>query len=170
MDLGCRLCALDNVRFAVSSKLEGLHQYHKHSTNLGEELKRNRAIFENKFQCAAGDISIIKELDIWDVLWIQDDEFLERFAGKHLGKRNKVVLEFKNREKLDQLKANIVLLSDQEELDIEVYDYCEDTDLDIWIQLLGARKSISRYFPISRRIGRLLPEERSKKLSSLKEA
>ncbi|EMS73799.1 glycosyltransferase family 2 protein [Ruminiclostridium cellobioparum] len=170
MDLGCRLHALKDVKFVVSSRLECLHQFHKHSANLSEELKRNRTIFENKYPNAAGNLPITSEIDIWNVLWIPDDEYLERFAGKQTKKKNKIVLEFRNREKFNQLKEDILQMSDREELDVEVYDYCEDTDLDIWITLLGVRKSTPKYFPVSRRIGKLLPEERSKFLSSLKEA
>ncbi|HEX2924799.1 MAG TPA: glycosyltransferase family 2 protein, partial [Ruminiclostridium sp.] len=48
MDLGCRLYNLDDLHLAVSSKLEVLHQFHKHGPNLDEEVKRNKGIFENK--------------------------------------------------------------------------------------------------------------------------
>lgn len=162
IDIGCRLHAIKNVKFAVSSKLECLHQFHKHGANLDEEVKKNKEIFSNKFPYAVENIPMSAELEIWDVLGMPNDEYLDRFAGKQPGKSDKAVLEFRNRLKLNQLKENIIQLSDQENLDIEVYDYCEDTDLDIWIQLLGMRKSIPQYFPISRRISKLSPEERLK--------
>ncbi|WP_313561663.1 glycosyltransferase [Ruminiclostridium cellobioparum] len=162
MDLGCRLYNLDNLQFAVSSRLEVLHQFHKHGPNLDEEVKRNKAIFESKLPYGAKNVPMRMELEIWDVLGMPNDIYLERFAGIKPGKKNKAVLEFRDREKLDQLKDNIIKLSEQESLDIEVHDYCENTDLDIWIQFLGCRNSIPQYFPQSRKISKLSPEERSK--------
>ena len=162
MDLGCRLHKLDNLQLVVSSRLEVLHQYHKHGPNLDEEVKRNKAIFENKLPYGTENIPMGMEIEIWDVLVIPDDIYLERFSGIKPGKKNKAVLEFRDREKLDQLKDNIIRLSEQQGLNIEVHDYCENTDLDIWIQLLKGINSIPQYFPQSRKISKLSPGERSK--------
>lgn len=170
MDLGLRLYDLKDVKFAVSSKLEGLHQFHKNSPNLMEELKNNTIYFEKKFPYAGKNLPMLGEVEIWRVLEIPRDEYLKRFTGGQPGKRNKVVLEFKNKEWFDQLKLNILILSVQEGLDVEVYDYVEDTDLDIWIQLLEPGKSTIKYFPVSRRIGELSSKEISKYMLNLREA
>ena len=65
---------------------------------------------------------------------------------------NRIVIDFKNQEYLDNIKQTIIMLSDIKNNDIIVNDYLENTDLDIWIQLLGKRKSTPRYYPMSRRL------------------
>ncbi len=85
------------------------------------------------------------------------DRVYGMFEGKcqiDMVKQNKViqkkVFDFRKREELETLKQDIIKLSGEEGWEIIVNDYIGDTDLDIWIQILGKRVSTPKYYPISK--------------------
>lgn len=59
-------------------------------------------------------------------------------------------IEFKDLTELETIKETILKLSSKESLNIIVRDYLEDTDLDLWIQLVGQTRAVISYFPISK--------------------
>lgn len=64
--------------------------------------------------------------------------------------RQRKILEYKDESKLDYLKNLIIEFSNQKGLEVIVFDYLENSDLDIWIQLLGKRNSVLKYYPVSK--------------------
>jgi len=159
-DLAFRLLKLDNMKFALNHKLEVLHQYHPHRDYVDEEFKANGKLFYGKFPLAEGNIPMTKEVDIWGAAGMSDEEFLKRFEYKCHQEDKKVIVDYSDRKDIEQIKERILTLSEQEGLDIVVNDYVEQDDLDIWIQLIGKRKSTPKYFPMSKRIAKLSTAER----------
>jgi GT2 family glycosyltransferase len=142
------------VKLVFNSKLEVLHQYHGERNDLmiaADKLagyEKNVDYFLTKHPQAlrmerkiglkylTGDLSAGKLVPI----------------DLHPGRRE-VEIEFKNPDQLTIVMEQLVELTrGQDELKITVFDYVENTDLDIWVQLLDTTKNIVRYFPMSRRI------------------
>ncbi|AIQ56963.1 glycosyltransferase family 2 protein [Paenibacillus borealis] len=136
------------VKIIINSKLEVLHQLHgNHGTFVEEDkiegLYKNIDVFLRKHR---------------GVLPLSDEEvkaFFSSIATRYtmLESREDIPLklrfDFRKKQDLEMLKEVIEKTSDWEGLELEVYDFIEDTDLDIWIQLLGKRKSSIKYFPIT---------------------
>jgi hypothetical protein len=65
----------------------------------------------------------------------------------------KNLLEFREKSDLQRFKENLLEQLSKEKIQTIVVDYVEDTDLDLWVQLLGVSTiNIVRYYPASRRI------------------
>lgn len=64
----------------------------------------------------------------------------------------KVELEFRERNKLETVKEVLLKLVEVDNCKTILYDYVEDSDLDIWIQLLGEDKNVVYYYPMSKRV------------------
>lgn len=158
-DLACRLLKLDNIKFALNHRLEVFHQYHPHHDYVQEEFKANGKLFFGKFPFTEGNLPMSAEVDIWGAMAMTDEEFIKRFEINHQ-KSRQVLIEHNGSIEIEQIKTKIVKLSQQEGLDIIVNDYVEQDDLDVWIQLLGKRKSTPKYFPMSKKIGKLTAEEK----------
>ncbi|ETT65452.1 family 2 glycosyl transferase [Paenibacillus sp. FSL R7-277] len=136
------------VKVIINSKLEVLHQLHGNHGNFVEEdkiegLYKNIDVFLRKHR---------------GVLPLSDEEvyaFFSSIATRYnmleARKNNplKLKFEFSEKQDLEMLKETIEKISDWEGHELEIYDFIEDTDLDIWIQLLGKRKSSIRYYPMT---------------------
>jgi glycosyltransferase involved in cell wall biosynthesis len=158
-DLACRLLKLDNIKFALNHRLEVFHQYHPHRDYVEEEFKANGKLFFGKFPFTEGNLPMTAEVDIWGAMAMTDEEFIRRFEISHQ-KSRQVLIEHTGSIEIEQVKTKIVKLSQQEGLDIIVNDYVEQDDLDVWIQLMGKRKSTPKYFPMSKKIGKITAEEK----------
>lgn len=138
------------VQMVINSKLEVLHQYHG---------LRNDLIIQ-KEKVAGYEKNI-------DYLLQKHPEALKmtpKIAYKFLKGEvssskmfmelpmDRFEIEFKDREKLNKIKDLILQLVKRTDIRPILYDYVEDTDLDIWIQLIKSKKNYIRYFPMSRRI------------------
>lgn len=65
----------------------------------------------------------------------------------------KKLLEFREKSDLEGFKERLLEQLSQDKIRTIVVDYVEDTDLDLWVQLLGVTTmNIVRYYPASRRI------------------
>lgn len=140
------------LKFVLNSKLEVLHQFHWVEGKVVDESKiagvvENTRLFllkhPNAFNLTEDKVYELFK-SIANNFWYIEDRISESI--------NRIVIDFKAKEYLDDIKQIIITLSDFENNDIIVNDYLENTDLDIWIQLLGKRKSTPRYFPMSRRL------------------
>ncbi len=143
----------NGIGLVFDYKLEVLHQYHGERNDLiiekrkvpGYEknidyflLKHPEALRMNKkiaYKFLNGDLSTDKML-FFDLK----------------PKKAEIKIEFKGKDELEAVKKQLSELIRSSEAKITVCDYVEDTDLDIWVQLLDKTNNIVRYYPISRQI------------------
>jgi len=139
------------VKIIVNSKLEVLHQMHGNHGSFVEEdkmegLYKNVTVFLRKHR---------------GVLPLTDEEvhaFFISIATRYtmlearVDNLYRMKFEFREAQELEKLKEVIERISEWEGLELEIHDFVENTDLDIWIQLLGRRKSPIKYFPVSMKL------------------
>jgi hypothetical protein len=89
-----------------------------------------------------------------------------------------VQMELNSKDELPQLKERIQYYISKEKawlikekVKLTILDHVEDTDMDIWIQLLGRAGSVLRYYPSSKRIDihaiiEFLKQEKAKQLEA----
>lgn len=136
------------VKIIANSKLQVYHQNHPGSENLKFSQKKyididkNTSYFLNKHPNAIN----ASEKSIY-LLFKGLGEI--KMTPKQKLAYKRIKLKFKDRDSLDDLKKTIIELSSKKGIKLKVIDYLEDTDLDIWIQLLGKRVSTPQYIPIS---------------------
>lgn len=135
------------LKIVVNSKLEVFHQPHSNNKDIiNPELYRrideNTRYFLEKHPNAL-DMPEDKVYDLFKGFGAVD--FIEQDKS-----RQRIVLEYKDQNKLDYFKKRIIEFSNRNGLEIIVYDYLENSDLDIWIQLLGRRNSVLKYYPVSK--------------------
>ena len=147
VELSLRLY-LAGIKIVINSKLEVMHQFHGTG---------NDKISPEKYS------GIDKNVDYFlskhpNALEMPNDEVHALFKGKDFNYSNinenisKIeVLNLKNRDKLEELKNAIVMLTEDENVVVIINDYVEDVDLDLWIQFLDERKTVPLYFTASRR-------------------
>ncbi|PYG85758.1 GT2 family glycosyltransferase [Ruminiclostridium sufflavum DSM 19573] len=143
------------LRFVLNSKLEVLHQFHWVEGKIVDESKL-AGVMENT------RLLLLKHPDIFN---LPEDKVYElfksiannfRFVEKPIPETcNRIIIDFKNKAYLKDIKQIIVMSSESENNDIIVKDYLENTDLDVWIQQLGKRASTPRYYPMSRKLKKL---------------
>ncbi len=139
------------LKFIISSKLEVLHQFHGSNVEVVEESKLAGVVENTRlFLLKHSNVFNIPEEKVYELFkslahnfWYVQNPLSENI--------NRIVIDFINPNSLENLKETIMVLTESENLDIVVNDYLENTDLDIWIQLIGQRASIPRYYPISKR-------------------
>lgn len=138
----------NGVRIVFNSRLEVLHQYHgNHNVTHPSkypEIERNIDYFYEKHP----EVDIPKQ-EMYDLVKLKTRICLGYEVDASLGTRT---IEFRDRQELEAVKNEILTLSGQSGYELIVLDYVEDTDLDVWIQLLGKRNSIPKYYPVSRKI------------------
>ncbi len=149
IELGYRLY-MAGAKIIISNRIETFHQKHDKSGNLRiskekyPEVDRNTEYFIKKHP---------------DALQLPENVIIKFFRGQIVPKfstltgiRKKIIIKYINTDKLEEVKAKILMLSKNKSLKIVVQDYVENTDLDIWIQLLGKQKSTPMYFPASKQL------------------
>lgn len=147
----CKLWKL-GAKFLINSKLEVLHQFHGKESPIVEDYRaagcrENTRLFLLKHKNVFG----ISEEKVYELF--QSIALNFRYVEKEpSASNNQIALDFMDKESLQDMKDIITLLSDKENLNMIVYDHIEDTDLDIWIQLLGKRSSTPRYMPVSKKL------------------
>ncbi|MDN4066691.1 glycosyltransferase [Paenibacillus vini] len=136
------------VKVIINSKLEVLHQLHGNHGSFVEEdkiegLNKNIAVFLRKHR------GVLPLLD--EEVYAFFSSIATRYNMLEARQDNplRVRLEFSRKQDLEMLKEMIEEISDREGLELEIYDFIEDTELDIWIQLLGKRKSLIKYHPMT---------------------
>ncbi|MCU0285319.1 MAG: glycosyltransferase [Acidobacteria bacterium] len=146
LELGYRLHKF-GLKFVINSRLEAFHQSHpmsiKGEDNYVHFLKACRDVFK---VIEPGDLMSLHALGT------DDPGLLAKFR-KYQGKiKTKNLLEFRESSQLEVIKKNIITLSRKKGEEIIVNDYCENTDLDIWIQLFEVKNALISYFPQSFKI------------------
>lgn len=140
------------IQIVINNKLEVYHQYHGMRNDLiisaakipGYEKnidyfisKHPKALNMNKksaYRFLEGDSKAYKLLEKLEV------------ASN--------VVEFRNKKDYQLVKDAILILSNMPMSKVIVHDYVEDTNLDIWIQLLGYTDGTILYYPMSRRLNK----------------
>lgn len=140
----------NGLKIIINSKLEVLHQYHGERNDL--------IISEDKLQGYKENIGyfMIKHPEAITI----DKRFAYRlFTGdipylNIIFESEKIDFDFINKNELEKLKENILHYASKNKYMITVNDYVEESNLDVWIQLLGKTNSAIKYFPASKRINK----------------
>ncbi len=140
------------LKFIIDSKLEVLHQFHWVEEKV-VEVSKIAGVVENTrlFLLKHSNIFDIPEEKVYELFISLANNFwyTEKLPSDSV---NRIEIDFKDQSSLEKLKQTIIMMSDLADNHIVVYDYLENTDLDIWIQLLGRRISTPRYYPMSRKL------------------
>lgn len=147
IELGYRLFK-KGVKIVINSKLEVLHQYHQKSL----EGKNNLMQFKSKCPYAFEELPTRKGFEVFVIgtsLYRYSISKKDYKVNRDDIKMSRII-DFVNINQLDDIKKEIIQLSEENGIEIIVNDYLEDTNLDLWIQLLGVRNSTPMYFPKSK--------------------
>ncbi|OGI07312.1 MAG: hypothetical protein A2Y40_03340 [Candidatus Margulisbacteria bacterium GWF2_35_9] len=167
IELGYSLYSI-GLQIIINSRLEVLHQYHGKRNDLIVELSKEKDYEENIDYFLKKHPEAIK---------MRRNIAYKFFEGKLptslllLGKpQTKKEITLKDIRDLNSYKKEIEALAIQGDIAPVIYDYLEDTDIDIWIQSLGRTKNIIQYFPMSKEINTnkmksFIDDERSRQLS-----
>ena len=142
----------NGLKFILNSKLEVLHQFHWVEGKIVDESKIAGVVENTRlFLLKHPNVFNLTEDKVYELFksiannfWYVEEKIPESI--------NRIVVDFKNNEYLDNIKQTIIMLSNLENINIIVNDFLESTDLDIWIQLLGKRKSTPKYYPMSKKL------------------
>jgi glycosyltransferase involved in cell wall biosynthesis len=151
IEVAYKLCK-EKLRFAINSKLEVLHQFHWVEDKVVDKSKI-AGVEENTrlFLLKHSNVFNISEEKVYELFKSLANNF--KYIEKQVhANAKRVVIEVKNESTLEDIKDNIMMLSNIQGIDIVVNDYLENTDLDIWLQLLGCRNSTPKYYPVSRKL------------------
>jgi glycosyltransferase involved in cell wall biosynthesis len=148
VDLGYKAYT-SGIKIFINSRLEVLHQYHGEGNDIVDqnkfvEYERNINCFIDKYPHA---LELPRDFII-DLFKGKADIDLSVDEEKPVARK---VIDLKNQASLNEIKALIIQLSHEKQLEIIVNDYLEKTDLDLWIQCLGRRSSTPKYFPVSKK-------------------
>lgn len=145
-----------NLKIVFNSKIEGFHQYHNHYERENDdipevmysEVDSNTEYFINKHVDACNDIGV------------STSEVYSLFRGKvdynHNYKKYNTakIIDFCELSKIDKIKKEILDFSNNLDSEIIVNDYVENSDLDVWIQLLDGNVKNIKYMPFSKKLGK----------------
>lgn len=143
VELGYRLFKA-GAKFVINSKLEVFHQEHPR----GPEGENNQAYFLEKCKDVFKDIDPDTLLSIFSIGFNNPDlaSPFRKFQGKI---HRKTQVELRKESELEGVKKRILRLSKKKRSEVIVYDYCENSDLDLWIQMLEVKDAFISYFPQS---------------------
>ncbi len=138
------------VKIVINSKLEVLHQSHGIRNDLVikkeniERYNQNIEYFLSKYPEALG---MPREKAYKYLRGEETEEKPENPNLRYIG------IDFKEKKNLKCLKKLVLSSMKKRNLVVVVNDYVENTDLDIWLQLLKCNvNSAARYFPMSKKI------------------
>jgi hypothetical protein len=135
------------AKFIINSRMEAFHQ--SHSRAPAEE--KNFDYFVEKCKEGFKDIDLYTLLSLYNA-WLNEPHSLATFR-KYQGKiRNRAKVELRDESGLEEVKKRILEFSKTKGCEVIVDDYCENTDLDIWVQMLEVKNAIISYFPGSLKI------------------
>lgn len=156
IDVGYRLF-LKNEKIVINPRLEVFHQYHKSANDGTEESQESTRYLMSKHKGLFMDVPPGQEFHIFRPEILEtgklfrysklDDMFRKKQEYQHTE-----ILNFTGKCDINEFKAYILEITHKENYSIIVNDYTEDTDLDIWIQLIEGANSIPEYYPASKRI------------------
>lgn len=153
-ELGYRLQCIKELKILLNSKMDVLHQYHEREKTIFNDYKRNINYFISKIPETFDSIPMKDAYDINDAIYKDPKSFIRRYSVMDNSNSRKVEMVFDNKKDLSSFKKEILSLSSMNGVELVVNDIVEDTDIDIWIQLLGTKNSTPLYFPVSKKFKR----------------
>lgn len=141
-------CYKNGLKILVNSRIEVFHQYHGDGTDYIKEnqlplYRKNIDYFINKYP---------------EVLHESREFIFDVFEGKKDAEFNLVnkssevkIINFKHEEQIHSIKEIILKYANESGNEIIINDCVENTDIDVWIQLLGVKNSTPKYFITSRK-------------------
>lgn len=149
IELAYRLYKL-NIKFVINSNIEVLHQLHgNHGAFVEKEkiqgLNKNVEVFLRNHPKAFPTLSREQVFELFISIATRYN-----MLEKKIYKKKKLVFELKEYSDVEKIKTKIKLLSHIQDIDIEIIDYVESTDIDIWLQLLDNQVNAPKYFPVSK--------------------
>ncbi len=154
-ELAYRLCC-EGVKIIINNKLEVLHQYHGRTGNVEqfyfEGVKRNVDYLIGKHK---NFLDMPKDM-VYSLF--KGELFVDYRRIKEKAKYNMVYKVF-NMEQVVYVKESILNLINKEGYEVLVEDYFENSDLDIWIQLIDSKRNVIKYYPASKKpVGCMQPK------------
>jgi glycosyltransferase involved in cell wall biosynthesis len=153
------------VQIVINPKLEVLHQFHG---------TRNDLIVEQK-KIPGYEVNIDYFLEKHPHALKMSKKIAYKFLKGEISpdkmliddNRKPITIDLKERSKLPEIEDLLLTLTARDGLKIVVNDFVEDTDLDIWTNMLGVTRSVAKYHPASRRLDpkamiRFLREEKNR--------
>lgn len=156
LDVGYRLFQ-KGKKIIVNPRLDVYHQYHPSSNDGSKDSSESTAYFMEKHGGPFEDVPKGSEFSIFHIQLSQrgrvfrEDSLVSKFRIRHRS-QNVEVYDFKSKDMLEEFKQYILKVGDKDSREIIINDHTEDTDLDIWTQLLEGCKCIPEYYPVSKRI------------------
>lgn len=141
------------LKILINSRDEVIHQFHgiEEGDTVNEkqihELDYNTSVFIKKHPYFMG-LKDNKVYELFRSIATNYKQF-EKDAEK-----SNVVINFNDIKQYNDVKEKITELMNCEKTKIIINDYVENTELDIWVQLLSEAKAKIRYYPNSKRIKR----------------
>ncbi len=140
------------IKIVINSKLEVFHQFHGITGNFVdadkvEGVHENTGLFLRKHRRAFNEAS---DAEVYELF----NSIATRF--KYVEKKYKInkpekTIDFVDKEQLQDIKQRILALCAENDFKIIINDFVEDTDLDIWIQLIENYCNPPAYYPISKK-------------------
>ena len=160
LDFGYQLYK-KGVKIVLNSRMEAIHQYHGEKSlffswavdKSNQHISNGNYFFE-KNKDIEGIIPYFHNRKSYNLLRKYKLNFLislNLFGLKEAKGRKKYKIYFENSEELNIVKKQLEDLSKSNSDSIAyIYDYTENTDLDIWVQLMDSNKCLVKYWPKSR--------------------
>ncbi len=143
VELGYRLFKAGG-KFVINSRMEVFHQKHPKAP----EGENNLPYFLEKCQEGFKDIDSDTLLSLFSI-GFNRPEATTPFRKCQGNFHRRTQLELRKESELEDVKKRILQLSKKKGSEVIVYDHCENSDLDIWVQLLEVKNACIYYFPQS---------------------
>lgn len=139
-----------NVKFVINGNIEVLHQQHGNHGLFVEEdkiqgLNKNVEVFLRNHPDAFPTLSREQVFE----LFISIATRYKMVEDKNTRKK-KLVFKLEEYNDADKIINEIKSMPNIEDMDIEVIDYLERTDIDIRLQLIDDRVNVPKYYPVSK--------------------
>jgi glycosyltransferase involved in cell wall biosynthesis len=145
-ELGYRLLKA-GAAFVLNTKLRAFHQSHptapKGESNLDYLVEKCKDVFKN--------IAPETLFALYDI-WLKKPVLLPKFKMYPGKTHNRAIVELRKESELQDVKNRILEYAKKKGTEVIVKDYCESTDLDIWVQVLEVKDALLSYFPQSLKI------------------
>lgn len=150
VDLGYRLYKA-GIKIIVNNRLEVLHQYHSSSAASAEKDQTNKKQFLKRHPEAFEDLQKGKEFASFRIDRLSKyNDILEQYKKNRHEYRSVKTIDLKEERKYSEIKEEIRSLLNESNSKIIINDCLENTDIDIWVQLIELGDSSIEYHPQSK--------------------
>lgn len=138
----------EGLQMIINSKLEVLHQYHGLRNDLIIEKKKIPGYEKNIDYFIEKHPEALKMTPKIAYKFLKGEVSSNKMFMEFPMKKHEII--FKDKDKLPEIKSKILQLIQIDNIKPILYDYVEDSNLDIWIQLLKDSITPIWYYPMSR--------------------